>query len=84
MKDLYFNGGDGKPIRKGDKVIWKGDSDKKVWIIMDHASGMTIYDSTHPDSDYMTVWAKPENDLSESWSTNWVCRKTKGFIKYDN
>lgn len=80
MTNIYFNGRDGKPIRKGDKVMWDGNKET-IWIIMSDPCGLTIYDGTHPDSDYMDVWAKPSDDPSETYNSKWVRRKTKGFTK---
>lgn len=85
MQDLknkiYFNGSDGNPIVKGDRCRWSLGNDETVWIIAGEPCGMSMYDGYHPNSDYMTVWAKPESETSNSWTNKWVCRKTKGFIK---
>jgi hypothetical protein len=76
----YFNGGDGNPIVKGDTCMW-GNDPNSLWIIMGDPAGINLYDSDHPDSDYMVVWAKPVDCPSKSWNRTWVRRKTKGFTK---
>ena len=76
----YFNGRDGKPINKGDRCKWDGDNDT-IWIIAGEPSGISMYDNYHPDSDYMSVYAKPEDEKSDKWTVRWVLRKTKGFTK---
>lgn len=77
---MHFNGADGNPIVKGDKCTWNGDIET-IWIIASTPSGMSVYDGYHPGSDYMHVWAKPETELSDKWTSKWVLRKTKGFTK---
>lgn len=76
--EAYFLGGDGQPIKKGDACLWMGNKET-IWIIMSEPCGMTRYDSVHPDSDYMDVWAKPSTEPSNDYKPCWVRRKTKGF-----
>ena len=75
---MHFIGSDGKSIKKGDKCTWMGDN-KTIWVISGEPCGITVYDGYHPDSDYMSVWAKPEDEKSDTWTNKWVLRKTKGF-----